>query len=203
MFSCLKSPTALQIPRLTGAYRQLFCEISHVLCFRRKFNSKTRGHENMKRNRPVGGEITNMKVLPMLDHMMLWVARIFAFFALFILSESIQRTLASYHSYDPLLPKIALGFVTFVLIIGTSNLESKIARIYLGGISVILLITDVVRPAWILFPLPNDIRFAPGNLIDLFIPLLGFTTTLCVAIRSPLNFKSTTVPNPVNLVNPV
>jgi hypothetical protein len=159
--------------------------------------------------------MTNMKALPMLDHVMLWVARGFtaillAIFSYVCLSEGciIFSSLRSLHwHWHEGLASSLTALVTPLLIVALANVSlwfprKMVARIYLF----LLGFTFLLGMAYLL--LMKD-----GLIWKIIISLsiLDFAAMIWISIRPPQNSKTSNpdslpdhpLPNPVNLVNPV
>ena len=145
-----------------------------------------------------------MKMLPMLDHVMLWVARGVA--ALFLFTGC--GALIGVQSLPPDYPHknltgLALGIIwVFLLLIGLWYLPNRIVRAFIalsgavGIVSIGIDTAEVVEGTWETDPFLFEIMVVSINAVF----VLCFASLIWVALRPPKPFSS---PNPVNLVNPV
>jgi hypothetical protein len=151
-----------------------------------------------------------MKALQMLDHVMLWVARGFAFSALISVFFSLEEIFTIQFTYDVRDAFFwccihALQFVgsfpaaILVLILcALSNislwlLRKNICRLYLGlssGLLVLVLVCSMLL----------DAKYSLFNW-RASLTLIGFVSMLWASLRPPQKFIP--FPNPVNLVHPV
>ena len=140
--------------------------------------------------------MTTMKALPMLDHVMLWVARVFAglaflLYAIWLLNSFGPQRGPIYNSLtEDLL--VASGFLLWI--IGSFQLCSKVVRFCLGLCSSLCII-------WLLYVAVKQliafshITASVSHFISVFlfvpgIPIMVFGSMLWVSLRPPQNTKS-------------
>ncbi len=139
-----------------------------------------------------------MKALQMLDHVMLWVARIYialVFLLLVIIELSLQDYQQSFRYGNGPILLVCQPMPALAAIVCLWSLERINARIYLGACVTLIFLWGIRE--WIIYP-----YWSPEPLF-LLIQIIGLVSVLWVAIRSPQN-PAITSPRPApNLVNPV
>jgi hypothetical protein len=125
-----------------------------------------------------------MKALPMLDHVMLWVARVFIILA-FI------ATVIDSFAPNPVTAKFFVLSLAVLWLVSIWQFKRPVCRYILGFSSFFFLIY---------FPLSHP--FFPISL-HYCIPMTGLIAIFWTALRGASTQKSGVSPNPVNLVNPV
>ena len=157
-----------------------------------------------------------MKALPMLDHVMLWVARIFIVFLLIAICFDIW-TLAGATLVPPLglimLESIAtVAFLTASFLL----LRRTVGRFCLGVAAALLFAKGAFDASHRLMELPNVIsshlfHFIAVTFLMHGLPLIGLASMIWISIRPSQGPKRSApdpvshhpLPNPVNLVNSV
>ena len=146
-----------------------------------------------------------MKALPMFDHVMLWVARLFTTLYPVFLAALFWSTVNNpeVELDDDYVIKGILAFVLFVAwLVCLWSLRSRVARFCLGLSSGVCLAKTVDSVVFIV-PLlrhsflPYDSNFLAETYLILGIPVVGFASMLWVSIRPPQKFK-TSGHNPIN-----
>ena len=154
--------------------------------------------------------MTNMKALPILDHVMLWIARIFAFSSLISMFFTLEEIFRLQFTMDVRetffwrcitalqfvgsFPVLILVFILCALSnISLWLLRKNICRLYLG------LSTSLLFLAFAYSKL-HDVNLSLFDWRD-NLTLIGCASMLWASLRPPQKFIPSL--NPVNLVNPV